>query len=688
MNLKQNPIRNGIIIFMVVVLFGNILLWSQAPSGDADKRETTISLAHMSMSELRALVDDPVKSHNISSLTVLTNGSGGPLGVIVYLKQGINGEHNFYVESPAESITAAMLMEAQKQGVSFGAIESPEIAGVKRALRKVQESEANPLMRLVSALWMPALIIAFMIWMGRRAQNNTGGGNTEFGKSKAKLFAPADNAPITLDDVAGCDEAKEEVQDIIRYLKDPKLIRDLGGKPVKGGLMVGPPGTGKTLLARAVAHTAGVPFFITSGSEFVEMFVGAGAARVRDLFAQARKHAPCIVFFDEIDAVGQVRGTGIGGGNDERQQTLNQILVELDGLDPISGVVFIGATNRADTLDPALLRPNRLGDVRISVDLPDVKGRHDILLVHARNKKLADDVDLLKIAKRTYGYSGAELAGVMDHSVMLAIRRVEKARASLAADGLMPDAANEAVPFSITQQDIGEAIDRVKMGTGSESKSRRLSNEVKRVLAYHEGGHALVSQVLFERSGGKAGAPVRKLTILGRGGAGGYMIAIPDEESPLYNRTSLNGLIAVALGGTISEELNIGDFTTGNANDLEKVYDIAKKMVTKWRMSSLGPISVGEDGGNPFLGMRMAASGGYGLGGESANQIDHEIKKILDEAMAVAKEILVTYAGFLHFAVPIIMEEETLEEERWMQLWRQYAQEHPQCNAVQSCNLS
>lgn len=671
----MNPsFRNMMIIFLVVFLGVNILFSSQRPSHQDDEFINPIPNSHMKMSELKSMMDDPAQSNNISSLTVITNGSGSPLGVAVRLKKEAEAGREFYVESPAESLTANLLLEAQQKGITYSAVENPDITRARTAMRKMQENESNWVLKLISILWFPILILVVIIWMSRRMQGMGGGagGAADFGKSKAKLFVPSDSNPVTLDDVAGCDEAKVEVEDIIRFLRDPSIVQQMGGKPIKGGLMVGPPGTGKTLLARAVAHTAGVPFFITSGSEFVEMFVGAGAARVRDLFAQARQHAPCIVFFDEIDAVGQMRGTGIGGGNDERQQTLNQILVELDGLDPISGVVFIGATNRPDTLDPALLRPNRLGDVRITVDLPDVNGRHQILKVHAKNKKLAKDVDLAKVAKRTYGYSGAELAGVMDHGVLLAIRRVEKARKALVASGASEDVAALEIAFEITQEDIGEAIDRIRMGTGSESKSRRLSEEVKRVLAYHEGGHALVSHVLNERSGGKAGAPVRKITILGRGGAGGYMIAIPDDESPLYNRTSLKGMIAVALGGTISEELNIGDFTTGNSNDLERAYEIAKKMVTKWRMSGLGPISVGEDGASPFLGMRMAASGGYGLGGESANQIDHEIKKILDEAVAVTREILETYKEFLDYAVPYIMAEETIEEDRWLELWNSF----------------
>ncbi|HVL50833.1 MAG TPA: ATP-dependent zinc metalloprotease FtsH [Actinomycetota bacterium] len=473
-------------------------------------------------------------------------------------------------------------------------------------------------------------ILAIFFFLMQQMQ---GGGNRvmSFGKSKAKLVAK-DQPKITFADVAGVDEAIEELEEIKEFLANPAKFQNMGAKIPKGVLLFGPPGTGKTLLARAVAGEAGVPFFSISGSDFVEMFVGVGAARVRDLFEQAKASAPAIIFVDEIDAVGRHRGAGLGGGHDEREQTLNQLLVEMDGFDVRTGVILMAATNRPDILDPALLRPGRF-DRQVTVDRADLKGRQDILKVHSRGKPLADDLDLEVLARRTPGFTGADLANVINESALLAARRAKK---------------------EITMDEVEEAIDRVI--AGPQRKSRLISEHEKQVIAYHEAGHALVSWALPNAD------PVHKVSIISRGRALGYTLNLPLEDRFLESRSALIDQLAMLLGGRVAEEIVFQDPTTGASNDLERVSKIARKMVCEYGMSErLGPMALGEKVDQPFLGRDMGHNADYS---ESvAAEIDDEIRRLVDEAHQEAWEICSTYRTELDAMVALLIEKETIEKE-------------------------
>jgi cell division protease FtsH len=463
-------------------------------------------------------------------------------------------------------------------------------------------------------------------------QQMQGGGNRvmSFGKSKAKLVAK-DQPKITFQDVAGVDEAIEELEEIKEFLANPAKFQNMGAKIPKGVLLFGPPGTGKTLLARAVAGEAGVPFFSISGSDFVEMFVGVGAARVRDLFEQAKASAPAIIFVDEIDAVGRHRGAGLGGGHDEREQTLNQLLVEMDGFDVRTGVILMAATNRPDILDPALLRPGRF-DRQVTVDRADLKGREDILKVHARGKPLAKDVDLAVLARRTPGFTGADLANVINESALLAARRAKK---------------------EITMDEVEEAIDRVI--AGPQRKSRLISEHEKQVIAFHEAGHALVSWALPNAD------PVHKVSIISRGRALGYTLNLPTEDRFLESRSGLIDQLAMLLGGRVAEELVFQDPTTGASNDLERVSKIARKMVCEYGMSEkLGPMALGDKVDQPFLGRDMGHNADYSE--HVASEIDEEIRRLVDEAHQEAWEICSTYRAQLDSMVALLIEKETIEK--------------------------
>lgn len=451
-----------------------------------------------------------------------------------------------------------------------------------------------------------------------------------FAKSKAKLFL--DNRPkVTFDDVAGCDESKEELSEVIQFLRDPGKFSALGAKVPKGVLLLGPPGTGKTLLARAAAGEADVPFFSVSGSDFVEMFVGVGAARVRDLFEQARKYQPCIIFIDEMDAVGRHRGAGLGGGHDEREQTLNQLLVELDGFDESTGIILIAATNRPDILDPALLRPGRF-DRHIVVDRPDVKGREEILAVHVRNKKIADDVDLGVVARRTPGFVGADLANLVNEAALLAAR----AGKSL-----------------ITMAEFEEGIDRVI--AGPERKSRLVSDKERRIIAFHETGHALVAKYLPNCD------PVHKISIIPRGHmALGYTLQLPDEDRFLMSKTELTNQITVLLGGRVAEELTFGDVTTGAGNDLDRATQIARRMVTEFGMSdALGLVKLGHKHQEVFLGRDIADDKNYS--DNVAYMIDQEVKAIIDGCYEKAKQILTEKKEQVEMVAETLLEKEVIE---------------------------
>ncbi|MCX8105838.1 MAG: ATP-dependent zinc metalloprotease FtsH [Ignavibacterium album] len=475
------------------------------------------------------------------------------------------------------------------------------------------------------------LIIAIWIVIMRRMQGQGGGsrGIFSFGKSKAKLITPS-NKRVTFKDVAGADEAKLELQEIIEFLKEPSKFQKLGGKIPRGVLLLGPPGTGKTLLARAVAGEAGVPFFSISGADFVEMFVGVGASRVRDLFDQGKRHAPCIIFIDEIDAVGRHRGAGLGGGHDEREQTLNQLLVEMDGFEQNSGVIIIAATNRPDVLDPALLRPGRF-DRQVVVDRPDVKGREGILKVHTRNIPLGDDVDLEVLAKGTPGLAGAELANLVNEAALLAARKNKK---------------------KVEMSDFEEAKDKVMMGM--ERKSLIISEEEKKTTAYHEIGHVLVARMLPEAD------PVHKVTIIPRGRALGVTSYLPIDEKHTYSKEYLEAMITYALGGRAAEKLIFNHFTTGAGNDIEKATNIARKMVCEWGMSEkLGPLAYGAKEEEIFLGREIQRHKDYSE--KTAQEIDEEVRTIIRNAEQRAENILKENIELLHKLSKELLEREILD---------------------------
>ena len=477
---------------------------------------------------------------------------------------------------------------------------------------------------------LPFIIIALVFFM---LMGNAQGGNRvfSFGRSRAKLQSP-DAPKTTFADVAGADEAVEELREIKDFLADPKKYQEIGAKIPKGVLLFGPPGTGKTLLARAVAGEAKVPFYSISGSDFVEMFVGVGAARVRDLFNQAKAHAPAIVFVDEIDAVGRQRGAGLGGGHDEREQTLNQLLVEMDGFEANGSVILIAATNRPDVLDPALLRPGRF-DRQIGIDRPDLKGREAILKVHAKNKPLAEDVDLLGFARRTPGFTGADLANVLNEAALLTARENAKV---------------------ITNKSLDESIDRVM--AGPQRKSRLMSEEERRITAYHEGGHALVAHALPHTD------PVHKITIMPRGHALGYTMVLPDEDKYSTSRNQMLDQLAYTMGGRAAEELVFHDPTTGAANDIEKATTLARAMVTMYGMTEkLGAIKLGTSDSAPFLGRDLAHQRDYSE--NVAAIVDQEIRQLIEEAHQEAYEILVQNRVTLDALVEELLEKETLNKE-------------------------
>ncbi len=485
----------------------------------------------------------------------------------------------------------------------------------------------------IAAYLLPVLVMVGVLWFIFRQAQGSNNAALSFGKSRARMFT-GDHPTVTFNDVAGVDEAKEELREVVEFLKEPQKFIQLGARIPKGVLLVGPPGTGKTLLAKAVSGEAGVPFFSISGSEFVEMFVGVGASRVRDLFDQARRHSPCIVFVDEIDAVGRQRGAGLGGSHDEREQTLNQLLVEMDGFDTDTNIIIMAATNRPDILDPALLRPGRF-DRRVVLDRPDVRGREAILRVHVKGKPLGSDVDLAALARGTPGFVGADLENLVNEAAILAARRNKK---------------------YIGQAELEEAIERVVMGP--ERKSRLISDEEKRIIAYHEAGHAVVANAIPEAD------PVQKVTIVGRGQAGGVTWFRPEEDRTLLSRKKLMAMLAYALGGRAAEELIFDDITSGAANDLEQVTRMARTMVTRLGMSSeLGPMIYGQKEELIFLGREIAEQRDYSEA--VAEQIDREVRRVVDEAYARARSILQQYRAQLDAVANRLLEVETLTREEF-----------------------
>lgn len=480
---------------------------------------------------------------------------------------------------------------------------------------------------LLTSLIPIALLIGF--WFFIMQQSQMGGGRMmNFGKSRVRLMV-SDKKKVTFADVAGADEAKQELEEVVEFLKTPDKFNELGARIPKGVLLFGPPGTGKTLLAKAVAGEAGVQFFTISGSDFVEMFVGVGASRVRDLFEQAKKAAPCIVFIDEIDAVGRQRGAGLGGGHDEREQTLNQLLVEMDGFASNEGIIIIAATNRPDVLDPALLRPGRF-DRQIVVDKPDVRGREAILKVHTKGKPVADDVDLDVLARRTPGFTGADLSNLVNEAALLAARRDKK---------------------KITMAEMEEAIERVL--AGPERKSHVMTDEEKRLTAYHEGGHTLVGLLLEHAD------PVHKVTIIPRGRAGGYMLSLPKEDRSYRTRSELIDHIKVALGGRVAEEVVLGEISTGASSDIQQATRIIRSMIMEYGMSdAIGPIAYGEENHQVFLGRDLNRERNYSE--EIAGEIDREVRRYIEEAYEACRTIIVENRDKLDLIAKELLERETL----------------------------
>jgi cell division protease FtsH len=512
---------------------------------------------------------------------------------------------------------------------------------VKGNIYVLPQNDESVWFRVLSSLFFPVLLLVGLFFLLRRAQSGPGNQAMNFGKSKARVQMEP-QTQVTFGDVAGIDQAKLELNEVVDFLKNADRFTALGAKIPKGVLLVGPPGTGKTLLARAVAGEAGVPFFSISGSEFVEMFVGVGASRVRDLFEQAKAQAPCIVFIDEIDAVGRQRGAGLGGGNDEREQTLNQLLTEMDGFEGNTGIIIIAATNRPDVLDSALLRPGRF-DRQVVVDRPDYAGRLEIMNVHARGKTLAKDVDLERISRRTPGFTGADLANLLNEAAILAARR------SLT---------------EISMDEVNDAIDRVL--AGPEKKDRVMSEKRKTLVAYHEAGHALVGALMPDYD------PVQKISIIPRGNAGGLTWFTPSEdrmESGLYSRSYLQNQMAVALGGRIAEEIIFGEeeVTTGASNDLQQVARVARQMVMRYGMSEkLGPVALGRQQGNMFLGRDIASERDFSE--ETAAVIDDEVSQLVAEAYTRAKSVLLGNKHVLDKLANMLVDKETVDSEELQDL--------------------
>ena len=527
--------------------------------------------------------------------------------------------------------TTTFVEQLMNLGVSQDVLSSGKLEIVARPLSTWELILSNLFVIL------PVILMAgFLFFIFRQAQGSNNQAMS-FGKSKARMFT-GENPTVTFEDVAGAEESKEELSEIVDFLKEPEKYIQLGARIPKGVLLVGAPGTGKTLLAKAVSGEAGVPFFSISGSEFVEMFVGVGASRVRDLFEQAKKNAPCIIFIDEIDAVGRQRGAGLGGSHDEREQTLNQMLVEMDGFDTETNIIMIAATNRPDILDPALLRPGRF-DRRVMMDRPDKKGREAILKVHSKGKPLAPDVDLSSLASGTPGFVGADLENLINEGALLAARRNKKV---------------------IGQEDLEEAIERVVMGP--ERKSRLISDEEKRIIAYHEAGHAVVGNAIAEAD------PVQKVSIIARGQAGGVTWFRPDEDRMLQSRKKLMATLAYALGGRVAEEEVFDDITSGASNDISQVTQMARSMVTQLGMSDeLGLMSYGKKEELVFLGREISEQRDYSE--QIAQKIDAEVRKLVDTAYKTAKSILKKYRKELHAVAEALIERENLNREEFEEIF-------------------
>ena len=557
---------------------------------------------------------EKLNKEEITELTIVTRGSG-----YVY---DVSGKLEGYKKNESFESTLPLSDEVMKKIVK--ASDNQDFK-----LTVVPDPDSSSLLYILVNILPIVLLVGVAFWFFNK-QMASNKGSLDFGKSRARLNS--DTNKVTFKDVAGLSEEKEEVKELIDFLKAPKKFQKLGARIPKGVLLMGPPGTGKTLLAKAVAGEADVPFYFISGSDFVELFVGVGASRVRDMFQQAKRTAPCLIFIDEIDAVGRQRGTGLGGGHDEREQTLNQLLTEMDGFGANEGIIIIAATNRPDVLDPALLRPGRF-DRQITVSLPDVKGREEILAVHAKNKILADGITLKNLAKRTPGFSGADLENVLNEAALLAVRRNKS---------------------EITMSEIDEATDRVLMGPAK--TSHKYSEADRKLVAYHEAGHAVIGLKLRNAS------DVQKVTIIPRGQAGGYNMMVPSEEKLCSTKTDLLEEITGLLGGRTAEEITFGEITTGAHNDFEKATKIARAMVTEYGMSDLGPLQFEQQSGSVFLGRDYNKPQHFS--NEVANEIDMEMRKIINDCHKEANEIISKNKDLLKLIAESLLEYETLTKEQ------------------------
>lgn len=601
---QKNSQREGIVsylaqaLFFFIILTGIYLLFS----GDSAKKIEEVPLSAVAADVSLGLVK-----------TIEISGE----------KLTVTRTDDTVVKSKKE--TESSLSESL---ANFG-VPAEKVSAIQISVQS--ESGAGYWILNMIPILLPILFIVIFFWFISRQVKGAGVQAFSFGQSKAKITDPNDkNNKVTFKDVAGNKEAKQELLEIVDFLKNPKKFLDIGAQIPKGVLLTGSPGTGKTLLARAVAGEAGVPFFHLSGSEFVEMFVGVGASRVRDLFQMAKKASPAIVFIDEIDAVGRVRGTGVGGGNDEREQTLNQILVEMDGFEPNAKVIVMAATNRGDVLDPALLRPGRF-DRRVILDLPDRGDREEILKIHARKKPFAEDINLTLIAERTPGFSGADLYSLMNEAAILAAREDRK---------------------TVAQYDLIRSIEKVMMGP--ERKSHLMTKKEKEITAYHEAGHALVASVLPNAD------PVHKVSIVARGRAGGYTLKLPLEDRKLQSKKEFLDDIAMSLGGYVAEEMIFGDITTGPSNDLQVATSLARAMVTRWGMSeNLGPIALESDGGRTMFGRGVED---HEYSEAVSAKIDAEVSKIMNDAFARARTVLTDKRPALDAIAKKLIEVETLEQ--------------------------
>ncbi len=595
-------------VYLVIVLMAMTFIQFGTPMENTEVTQADIK----NYTQLIAAVD----ADNVAEITITPSADGNTLSVEGKLKDGSVFTGIVTPQASAEELTALT-----KEGVSVLWNQTPE----------------PPFwMSLLTSLLPILLMVGLFFFLMN--QSSGGGKMTQFGKSKARVVIDEKNK-VTFEDVAGADEVKEELEEIVEFLKSPKKFNDIGAKIPKGVLLYGPPGTGKTLLARAVAGEAGVAFFSISGSDFVEMFVGVGASRVRDLFDQAKKNAPCIIFIDEIDAVGRQRGAGVGGGHDEREQTLNQLLVEMDGFNSNEGIIIIAATNRPDILDPALLRPGRF-DRQVTVDRPDVRGREEILNVHVRKKPLASDVDLSVIAKQTAGFTGADLANLVNEAALLSARQGLK---------------------KIGQQQLEQSIERVI--AGPEKKSRaKMSDYEKNLVSYHEAGHALCGYLLPGED------PVHKVSIIPRGRAGGYTLFLPTEDRNYMTRTHLRQQVIMMLGGRVAEELVLNEISTGASNDIERATSIIRRMVTEWGMSDeLGTITFGNNNSEQvFLGRDLGRERNYSEA--VAYSIDKEVKRMMDECHAEATRLLSENMDKLTLIAETLKERETLQADEFLAL--------------------